>query len=195
MTQVIKPLIFEEWKPFIYDKVTPGMYEVSNIGRVRNNKGHILKEIKLNSGYYAVRFYKDKPYRFEDSNRYKIVTTHRAVMTTFCPIKNPNEMTINHNDGDSTNNCILNLEWVTQKENNSHAFRTGLNNNYCENAYQAKLTNQQVIRICELLQEGNHSYSEILTIIGLDLTDNNKDMIGNVKRRIAWTRISDNYIW
>ena len=41
MTQVIKPLIFEEWKPFVYDKVTPGMYEVSNIGRVRNNKGQI----------------------------------------------------------------------------------------------------------------------------------------------------------
>lgn len=194
MNEAIKPLIFEEWKPFVYDKVTSGKYEISNLGRVKNNKGQILKEIKLNSGYYALRFFKDKPFRYTDTNRYKMVTTHRAVMTNFCPISNPNEMTINHIDGDHTNNCILNLEWVSQKENNLHAFTTGLNKNYCENAYQAKLTNDQVNKICKLLQE-NYSYKDILIILGIEVTDNNKDLIGNIKRRIAWTRISKNYIW
>lgn len=190
----IKPLIFEEWKPFIYDKVTPKKYEISNFGNVRNCRGKILKPVKLNSGYYAVRFYKDNPYRYTDNNRYKMVTVHRAVMSNFCPIINSNEMTINHKDGDHNNNCIANLEWATQKENNIHAFNTGLNNNYCENAYQAKLNNEQVHQICKLLQE-NYSYKEILIYLGLDVTDNNKDLIGNIKRRIAWTRISKNYIW
>ncbi len=195
MKEVIKPLIVEEWKPLICDKVDPTMYEVSNIGRIRNRKGKILKSFDNNNGYYKVELFKDIPYRYQDANRYVAETVHRAVMKAFYPIPNQNEMTVNHLDGDHSNNCILNLEWATQKENNDHAFRTGLNKNYCESAYQAKLTNKQVTKICELLQEKNHSYSEILSIIGLEITDNNKDLIGNIKRRIAWTRISNNYIW
>lgn len=35
--------------------------------------------------------------------------------------------TINHKDGVGGNNDISNLEWVTRRENNHHAFRTGLN--------------------------------------------------------------------
>lgn len=93
------------------------------------------------------------------------------------------------------NNNVSNLEWTTPKENTRHAFDTGLAiNNIGENSHLAKLTNEQVESICKLLSEGKR-YEEIINIIGLDNNDNNRDIIGNIYRRIAWNSISSKYVF
>ena len=187
---------FEEWKPIVYDSVTPDMYYISSFGRLKNNKDQILKAQKINSGYYTARLFKDKDHRHLTKNRYKQVTVQRLVATTFLDKPPLENMTVNHKDGDKSNNCVWNLEWSTQLENNIHSYKTGLNKNYGNNCYCSKFTEEQVRTICEILQSGDYkNYREILGRIGMECTPNNQDMVGNIKRRIAWKWISCNYTW
>ena len=47
--------------------------------------------------------------------------------------KQPKMFNVNHKDGNKQNNHIDNLEWVTQKENIEHAYRTGLSKKQVKN--------------------------------------------------------------
>lgn len=77
------------------------------------------------------------------------VSVHRLVAETFIP--NPhNKPEVNHIDGDKTNNCVNNLEWVTTSENAIHAFETGLRepkDQVGEKNTMAKLTKENVLSI------------------------------------------------
>lgn len=105
-----------------------GRYEVSSCGRVRSIaqpgtqlSGKILAPIKTH-GYLYVTLCKDKT-----KKRFAI---HRLVAVAF--IQNPNNKpTVNHKDGNKSNNKVKNLEWVTSSENNKHAFAKGLTVPYC----------------------------------------------------------------
>lgn len=70
---------------------------------------------------------------------------HRIVAECFIENKK-NLPKINHKDGVKTNNCIENLEWVTQRENIIHA-RDILGVKYNlkkRDAFNAKIKNEQV---------------------------------------------------
>lgn len=96
-------------------------YEISSFGRVRshkNGKVKILKERLNRDGYVQ--------YSLSDKNH--VMRTKRAnrlVAEAFIP--NPeNKPTVNHKDGDKTNNMVDNLEWATKKEQMNHAYELGL---------------------------------------------------------------------
>lgn len=114
----------ETWKDI---KGYEGLYQVSNFGRLKtlhykgSNKEKILKYGKSSNGYLLATLYKEK--------HKKVYKIHRLVAKAF--ISNPeNKPQVNHIDGCKQNNNVLNLEWVTCKENIEHSFRTGLQGKY-----------------------------------------------------------------
>ena len=106
----------EEWKPI---KGYEGLYEVSNMGRVKSlryGKERIMSTPDNSIGYRNVTLVK---------RAHKQKRVHRLVAEAFIP--NPmNLPVVNHLDGDKHNNCVSNLEWCTKKENTNHAIKTGL---------------------------------------------------------------------
>ena len=102
----------EEFRPI---KGYEGLYEVSNLGNVRNVKtGRILKSFDNKRGYLTIRLSKNGK-----SSKFYI---HRLVAEAF--ISNPNNYpVINHKDEIKTNNSIDNLEWCTQKYNINYGTR------------------------------------------------------------------------
>lgn len=61
-------------------------------------------------------------------------------------------------DGIKTNNELSNLEWCTHAQNMGHAFRLGLANNTGENNGQAKLKDEDIPIIRDLLNNGVSQY-------------------------------------
>lgn len=114
----------EEWRDIVIEKngITydyTGLYQVSNLGRVRSmnykNTGTIqlLKLNVVKSGYVTVGLYKDE--------KYSKFFVHRLVATAF--ILNPQSLPeINHKDFNKTNNSINNLEWISRKGNVKHSY-------------------------------------------------------------------------
>lgn len=100
----------EQWKPILgYEN-----YEISDHGRIRKANGFITTQINCKSGYETVNLSKD--------GTAKGFRVHRLVAHAFCPGYSDIRNTVNHIDGDISNNKASNLEWVSQSDNNQHAY-------------------------------------------------------------------------
>lgn len=117
----------EIWKPI---KDYEGLYEVSNLGRVRSldrvvirkngiaqkTKGRIIRSAyNSKTRYWHVGLWKN--------NYRQAITIHRLVAQAFCQNDNPDLYTcVNHIDGDRSNNKVNNLEWCSESQNLKHSY-------------------------------------------------------------------------
>ena len=95
-----------------------GLYEVSNLGRIRNFKTHrILKLGEDKCGYLHASLSKD--------GKSKTLKVHRLVAIMFLN-NDKNFSQVNHKDGNKKNNNLSNLEWIDRSNNLKHAYKNGL---------------------------------------------------------------------
>lgn len=99
----------EKWKAI---EGYEGLYEVSNLGTIKNLKKNSFKMPYITKqGYFRVELWKN--------NEGKKYFVHRLVAEAFIP-KIEGKTQVNHIDENKLNNCVKNLEWCTQLENHRH---------------------------------------------------------------------------
>jgi hypothetical protein len=128
------PSDVEVWKPIPgYE----GIYEASNQGRIRTAEGKTTYTERHGVRSWQQRVLKQKWRNRKSSGKAdarvclwkdgeeKTFLVARLVAMSFLPPPY-DKLTVNHIDGDTTNNNISNLEWVTVAENNRLGFQGGL---------------------------------------------------------------------
>lgn len=157
-----------------------GIYQVSNLGRVKSfkrNKEIILKLCKDKEGYLHVSLYKNK--------NVKSHTIHRLVLFSFKPKEYFENCVVNHKDGNKSNNTLDNLEWCTITENNQHACDIGLKIG-CkgEKNGSTKLKENQIRKIRLDYKNKIFNQTELSKIFNVSITT-----IGNIVKNKTWSHI------
>ena len=186
-----EPIDGEEWREI---NGYNGLYLISNLGRVkaisiRKLRGRfyhtqpekILKQNNKKSGYLHLML--------SMNDHRKEYSLHRLVATTF--IDNPeNKPTVNHIDANKKNNCAINLEWNTVKENTNHAFSNGLIP-ICkgESHYNAKLSADNVLEIRRMYSSEPLPYPKGFQRIIAEKFNINSKLVWKVVHRKKWKSI------
>lgn len=143
-------------------------YIITKEGNVINKrKGNILKPQPNGKGYLRVWIGK------------KLFFVHRLVAEQYVP--NPeNKPQVNHKDGNKLNNHYSNLEWVTNKENRTHAVKNNLH--LCGSKCSwSKLNENDVISI---LSDKEHTNKELAEKFNVSYTT-----ITGIKNGYTWKQL------
>ncbi len=175
----------EEWKNI---QGYEGKYQVSSFGNVRS-LDRIIEYGDISKGQYHSR--KGQLLTPTNSNGYltvglsgKTFTVHSLVANAFLN-KSANNLIINHIDCNKSNNFYKNLEWITQKENIQNSIKT-TNGNVGSNQKDAKLNEELVIEIKELLNSKKMSQAKIATLYGVSTTT-----ISEIKTGKKWKHVGE----
>lgn len=162
--------MFEVWKDI---KGYEGYYQVSNLGSVKSlerkevnsigvlksYESKVLKDVDNGRGYSQIRLYKN--------GKGITVKIHKLVAESF--LENPRGLIeINHIDGNKKNNSVENLEWITRKENISHAIELGLFKNNGAYNINSKLTFEEAEEIRDRYSMGNITQKELANEFDID---------------------------
>ena len=180
----------EYFVPLLMEGIEP-IYEVSNYGRVRRlleNGEYRFYSISVSSGYPTVSL------KMTDG-RHMPCLLHRLVAHCFCPKLDDSYNIVNHIDSNKFNPFSGNLEWCTQHDNIMHAINYGKFGQLGETNNNARLTEELVHNICQLLQDTQCKiqYSEILGMVGLEPSEQNLYIIQKIRAGRLWKHISCNY--
>ena len=123
----------EEWKTLFFDNG----YEVSNLGRLRNKKTKVIAKGTIQKNGYVVVSVNNQNYRL-----------HRLVLQTWCPNEDYEELTVDHINGNRSDNRLENLRWATREENTVYMMM-----------HRGEL-NKEITRLLE-----KYTYEEVLALL------------------------------
>ena len=160
-----------DWKSVVgYE----GRYEVSLSGEVRSIlTGRILKPGTQSRGYQTVVLYDGSSPKRPQSK-----TVHSLVAEAFLGPR-PDKMTINHLDGDKSNNRLDNLEYCSMSDNARHAVAHGLL--APPRSHTAKLNEHQVKLIRAIFASKPPRGTQACLARALDVTPNTIRDVANGK--------------
>lgn len=158
-----------------------GKYQVSNQGDVRSlnylhtGQTKILSPDQIRTGYMRVTLY-------DDAKKKRLV--HRLVMLAFVGYQ---DLVVNHQNGNKSDNRLENLEYSTLSENTRHS-RYVLGNIPTpprgERNGHARLTTEQVRTIREMHNGGQYSYVSLAKIFCV-----HKQTIAGIIQNKRWQHI------
>lgn len=143
-------------------------YIITKKGEIINkHNNRLVKPQKNGKGYLRVSIGK------------KMMFVHRLVAQQYIP--NPeNKLQVNHKDGNKLNNCVDNLEWVTNQENRNHAIKNDLH--FCgDRCFWSKLTSQDVMFI---RNDNSYNITELSKMFNVA-----RSTIRNVKIGKTWKQL------
>lgn len=154
-------------------------YKAEVGGRILGKSGRYINPVLCSKTGYLRITLKDK------DNKSIPKLSHRFIYECLSGEVIPDKLTIDHIDGDKTNNVYSNLDLVSQKVNNFRAKALGLNKAHCENSPQAKLTDREVLEIRQRIGAGEkisemyEDYSEKVKV----------DALYAIKQNRNWKRL------
>lgn len=172
----------EIWKDVVIDNLWTD-YEVSDKGNVRIKSTGEPVTIHLSDKGYCRVYLRRAHVSPEIKNTGYLI--HRLVLMAFDPIDNPDEMTGDHINKDKLNNTLENLRWLTRKENSEESHRFGRVYLKGEQSNHHIFTTDQIIAVCELLEEDMMTMPEISKCTGVAL-----HTVQKIKSGKQWTNIS-----
>ena len=163
----------EIWKDV---KGYEGLYKVSDLGNVKSLNYNKTKAEKLmtpfvSNGYLRIRLH--------NKGIYKTHMVHRLVCFSF--LENSIKDQVNHINGIKSDNRLINLEWVTQSENELHSYKVlGKIPTYGINHGNSILNDIKVFEI----RKSDLSDKHLSVIYKVS-----RRHINNIKNRKTWTHI------
>lgn len=169
------------------DYPTDPMYMVNEKGDVLSRfTGRLLKPYLAANGYCHVNVRNKRGERCAKP-------IHRLVAETFLEPEE-GKTHVNHKDSNKLNNSVENLEWCTNAENRAHSVSSGTHS-HGEDHTGAKLTNEIVDAICQMLEAG-WIYSDVRdTVDAVYETTLSRASYLNIRGRRTWKHISSQYEW
>ena len=176
-----EPIPGEIWSPPPHisrlDGINNYNYLISTYGRIYsvcNDRLLLPQEDK--DGYYKIHL-----------NGVKTIpiSIHRLEMLTFNYVENEAELQVNHIDGNIKNNYIGNLEWVTPRENITHAYANNLSNNHFGTENNAGyISSELVLTALSMFFDQHMQFNEIIS-----MTDINRSTLYSILKGEA--RVQD----
>lgn len=178
---------FKEIWTYITDKsvpnIKPNMYEISSFGNCRTHgKRKILIKPQVTwNGYYRYHL-------VLNNGNCRSYLVHRIVKIEFDCIPEYKTMQVDHIDGNKSNNCLYNLEWVDCSTNIKRAYDSGLKfQKHGEDCSWSTITNKQAEDVAKLLIQG-YKHKEISELLNIPI-----HIIGNISTGSTWKDIYNKY--